>query len=478
MNLPLDCTESTKLKWLERADKDIETVKCPILSQGRRINNFCLGSDPEFVFAREGGNRIDAATLGLKPGLAAGCDQNQRLAELRGWPSSSVLEHVAGILASLRWMYRVYPDTREYAWRAGGWYLTDGIGGHVHFGRKRPTRDPEVRGLDGLAFAFRAMGFFNNAEWDRRNRGDEHRQVYGLYGDIRPQLHGYEYRTLPSWLDTPAKAFIVLTASKLAILDPELLSSWPTSVVLAPQKGQQLLRYLARYYAGRDDDAWILKYMLQSRSTTLEAAFDGMRFNTNFKPYWGFSPRNDTISKLPSKILPACIEPCASEIKEIEKNLLEFKPLTFVENAPTFKNEIPKNYYWLYGDGIRGQGRAGVGDLLHNMVGHSSYTIGFVFDERFSISHDLYSEWTPEEQKIVIKMFGKFSINRGHSRVIVLPRNLTIVPEIAKTRIFFLKMGLFPLWTVETVEEKSFQSWLASRKKLTKTKPLAEERTL
>ncbi|CAN5950558.1 unnamed protein product [Sphagnum jensenii] len=349
-----------------RLARDTAFVKaCSFTPQGRRLNNFGLGSDPEFAFYDSYSRRkVNAASLGMKPALAAGCDQNQRLAELRCWPSTSAVEHVAGILASLRWMYRIYPSTRDYCWVAGAWCDNDGIGGHVHFGRKRPNRELEVAGLDGLATAFRQLEFFSNEDWDRRSAGDPIGQRYGRLGDIRPQLHGYEYRTLPSWLCSPQKAFTVVTASKLVVLDPDLTRGW---IEAAPETAATRLKGLAAYFSGRDDDAWMLKHLLARvpLSYITQRAVD-------FKLNWGFQG-NPAVTTSSSSILAACVEPTASEIKEIQDFLYSDTALGFVESAPTFKNTIPDNYYWPYKNVLSGINRSGFGDLMHDLKRKGHY---------------------------------------------------------------------------------------------------------
>ena len=188
---PIQPTCPSEEAWFKWA-----TVHEPLLSpsiyatSGRHLNHFCVGSDPEFSFADLSGERVQAYDLGLRVGLAAGCDQNERLVELRPWPSTSVVEHVAGILTALRWMYRVYGKyVQDCNWRAGAYFAGDGMGGHVHFGRKRPTRAEEIIGLDGLACVFSASGLFPIREWELRVRGDKRGQRYGLPGDTRLQRH-------------------------------------------------------------------------------------------------------------------------------------------------------------------------------------------------------------------------------------------------------------------------------------------------
>lgn len=481
--MKLDVPDFATAKWTARVGTDLASPKLPILgTHGRRLNNFCVGSDPEFVFTHErSSHKVNAADIGMKPGLAAGCDQNQRLAELRCHPTNSVVEHVAGIMACLRWMYRVVPATREYRWRAGAWFDNDGIGGHVHFGRKRPNRIVEVAGLDGVAKALQAIQIFPNKEWSRRQQGDPHRQIYGAFGDTRKQLHGYEYRTLPSWLCSPTKAFIVITATKLAVLDPELTAKWDRDY-LNGNTAMQLLTYLARYYAGRDDDAWILKYLLTGPNQ--------LSFNcpADFKPMWGL-PKLPVICKPTSNILPACIAPLASEVSEMTSHLLQAEPLSFVENEPTFKSAVPKGYTWLYDVGVANLNRGGVGDLTHDLVIPNVGSCVLQFGERFSISHGLWESWTPKERAKVRDLFPEFNSTTVEPsgtamRVTFDTRrdyNMLTVDGIRRARQFVLKMGLMPFWTVETVKESSFTDWITARKAQSKTKvkqPRIEERNL
>lgn len=472
------CELERKQRWEERLLFNLDAEDPPILHEGgRRLNNFCIGSDPEFVFTSKGSNhKMNGSDLGLKPGLAAGSDQNLRLIELRGWPSTSVIEHVAGLLSSLRWMYRLYPNVRNYGWRAGAWYDGDGIGGHVHFGRKRTSRPEEILGLDGLAKVFRILGIFNNAEWDKRSAGDARGQRYGSYGDFRVQLHGYEYRCLPSWLSSPAQAFLCIAASKLVIFDPEMTMNWG-SQQLDPLKAVDRLKRLAQYYCGQDDDAWILKHLL-ARKGGMEQAF---LFHPDFKKFWGFDPLKDLTKKVESSIMPACIAPEKSDCKEILDNIVEGKALTFVEKSPTFKNTLPPDYFWMYQNSPRNVGRGGVGDLMTNLVGHQSSPIQLIFSDDFSISRDLIATWTPEDfakAKCLIPRF-RTTMSAEYPRSIWISREMTLVGGIKQTREFLLRSGLFPLWTVDSVKETSIREWLTSRKKVIKVvKSVPEERVL
>lgn len=474
------CDPVQKLRWEGKILSNVECEEPPLLSAGgRRLNNFCIGSDPEFVFtSKNSSHKMNASDLGLKPGLAAGSDQNLRLAELRGWPSTSVIEHIAGLLSSLRWMYRLYPNTRTYGWRAGAWHDQDGIGGHVHFGRKRATRPEEILGLDGLAKVFRVLGIFNNTDWDRRIQGDPRGQRYGDYGDFRVQLHGYEYRSLPSWLCSPSKAFLAIAASKLVIFDPHITSGWRQEP-LEPTQAMDRLKRLAQYYAGQDDDAWILKHLL-SRKDGFKAA---SAIHPDFKKTWGFNHLLDRPTAPPTQIMPPCIAPDKADCADVIRNISEGVPLEYTERTPTFRNILPENYHWMYCVNPRGVGRGGVGDLMSNLVCHVNTPVNIQFAEHFEISSTFTNTWSKEDFEKARELVPEFRVRNHNDEPpgIWIPRNMTLVDRIRQTRTFLLKSGLLPLWTVEGVTANSLNEWTRSRKQkglLKVVKAIPEERVL
>lgn len=433
--------------------------------QGRHLNHFCVGSDPEFCFVDAATrNRPDAHVLGLHVGLAAGCDQNQRLAELRPWPSVSVVAHVAGILTALRWMWRVhYTHVSAFLWRAGAYFSGDGMGGHVHFGRKRPTRTEEVAALDGLARVFRSSGLFPNREWDRRIAGDRIGQHYGRPGDFRPQKHGYEYRSLPSWLQSPTMAFIAITLSKLAVLDPEITTSWAGDNT--KEHAHFLLRGLAKLYKGRDDDAYILYHLLTVNG---DAVFNVIH-DADFAPAWGFNRSEKGDKKEENYILPASIQPSADEIDEIRSHLLFGMPLTFRKYPPSFRTELPGSDYlsWLPGHVAVGT-RSGFGDLIHDLITDTREPImwDYANDDRFYVHGPIVNRWTDKDKALLEEFYPGVSIQSNREKItrIVVPRSLCQAQTISGFKVILLRSGLFPIWTVSEVKAGSLEEWYAEHK--------------
>ena len=436
--------------------------------QGRHLNHFCVGSDPEFCFRDRSGNRIEAYQCGLRVGLAAGADQNERLVELRPWPSISVVEHMAGILTALRWLYRVYHrQVGAYLWRAGAYYAGDGMGGHVHFGRKRPTRKEEVAALDGLARVLKSSGLFPVQEWERRMRGDNfHNAPYGLPGDFRLQKHGYEYRSLPSWLQSPTTAFIAVCTSKLAVLDPEITVNWEAET--GEVAARNLLRGLAKLYKGRDDDAYILYHLLTVRG---DAPFV-LNYEADFAANWGIRDGVDCSLEEDDLILPSCIQPHPDEIVEMQNHLLMDIPLTFRLFHPNFRSTIPKNagYDWLPTVVCPGR-RSGFGDLIHNLVAHRE--MEFIWDytnaNDFRIVGRLPYFWSHSDRELLRRYFPSVFIKKdsfkGAATVLTIPKVLCQAQTIAGFRSILLASGVFPLWTVESVQEDSLAEWLKGRRK-------------
>lgn len=463
------------------------TQHLPLLSpqlfsqEGRHLNNFCIGSDPEFSFMLAEDPRRKATAMHdghLKVGLAAGCDQNERLVELRPWPSPSVVTHVAGILACFRWLYRVNGlRIQTYGWRAGAFFDGDGMGGHIHFGRKRPTMEAEVAGLDGLAHVLRSLGVFPTAEWDRRIKGDALNQHYGDFGDTRKQAHGYEYRTLPSWLATPELAFLCLTASKLVVLDPGVSTGWRSR--LRASDPVTLLAGLAKLYKSRDDDAYILYHRLTSNDTWRRT-----NWTTDFSPAWGIQRNQIVLSEdEASWILPTMIEPDPEEVGEVLGHLLGDIPLSFTSHKPTWRYRVPDGYRWLptY---IEPGRHPGLGDLVASMVAANDCLVTFdsTRAEEFRITGAVAARLSTAE-RVLLRDWATarnvptlFDPRNQEISSIRVPQSWCTAKMLGATKALLVDSGIFPLWSVSNVEVNSYTEWQKAHS--LKRKAPAEWRTL
>jgi len=213
----------------------------------RLVNHFKIGADPEFILVNAAGSYIHAETLGLNTTRAFGCDMAGRQAELRTIPSRSALEVTASLAEALQWMGAFHKDeVMNLHWMATAFNGKDGCGGHIHFGRRRPTRDTEIRIMDNLTSRLMAEGVLLKNYFLARRQGTK----YGKWGDFRAQVYGYEYRTTPTYLASPWLTFYVLTVAKLAVHDGKLFAG--IGAASLPDSATLLERY-----KDKDQDAAI-----------------------------------------------------------------------------------------------------------------------------------------------------------------------------------------------------------------------------
>lgn len=422
---------------------------------GRRMNHFMLGADPEFMFVQDRAP-VHATHLGLKAGLAFGADQNDRLVELRAAPSRDAVKVLASVLAELRWLYRFLGDRHSaYSWNACAFAHGDGMGGHVHFGRKRPHQADEVRGLDGLARVMRAVDLFDSEGWNRRAAGDQFNQLYGQYGDIRPQKHGYEYRTLPTWLDNPRLAFLVLTLSKLVIIDPDITASW-NHPRHSPGHTWTLLQGLAKYYKGRDDDALILYSMMD--------APEKFRFvGGDFRLRWGLSGETKPLPL--DHITPPVIEATDEDLTDLSIYLTDGKPLPMRECAANFRASLPKGYHWTP-NLLEYRRRPNIGDVFYDTVQHPDMNVSWDFDSRGCAIHAPHGYDVSALRKVAE---GISVGNAGTNFMIRIGLEWRKGAQLALLR-KVMYSGLLPIWKVDDVAEDSLKKWAESVNKVSKFK--------
>jgi hypothetical protein len=439
----------------ERWQRKFLSPIAPRLQESPRlINRFMLGADPEFIFVgtykgqygeKDQDYRIDASSVGLKTGLAFGADQNGRLIELRPKPDRFALKVLASIWSELKWLALLHPETMKHSWQCGAFLLGDGIGGHIHFGRKRPNRSEEIRALDQVGRLLYSLGSFPTDQWDRRKEGDERGQRYGLYGDFRSQIHGYEYRTLPSWLDDPWLAYLCMVLTKLAIFNPKLVKDWG--------KSPEHVKHILAYYKGLDDDAAIAFKALENRGIPKHQGKD-------FKARWGIGfkefPKGITV-------IPGSIEPTSSETSELFDFLVSNTPLEAKEVQPTWAPTfIPPGFECVLDrtDIIR---VPGMGEILTGLCDLSDSPVEFYPDReergiRFSqgLVNLLPSNWKEQIGEIAPTLLIHVTSSRGLN--IGISENWRSVRRIQLTK-KILTSGVFPIWKLKDLKEDVGKEW-------------------
>jgi hypothetical protein len=434
---------------------------------GRLVNHFKLGADPEFVFlSMSEMARKDASNFGLAAGVAFGADNCGRIAELRPHPSCSALAVVASLQSTLKWLAIHTPVTMNYIWRCGAFVEGDSLGGHIHFGRLQFDKQlRESAALDAVMYWLTRLGVYDNAEGRQRIKGGH----YGRLADRRKQKHGYEYRTPPSWLDSPWMALFYLTLAKLAVHNPSLIQplskemeGWPASAF------RRRVAALLAYYKGLDDDSALAYHILQTQGLP-------QRVTGDFRPHWGINPGLENAVRF--NVLPDTIPPLPQEIEEIRESLLAHRPPGIVSLEPTWRPfQLPPGYIHTITQ-CNTYARPGVGELARRLVHHSEWP--------------LYLEVIGEEGGIVVssglaarlgfqvtgalKQFGlaAVSIPRKDNNFIGFSKwDYQQQPELLYA--LLVESGCFPIWDLQKVTSNSLKEWEAHRVELAAKFPYVE----
>lgn len=274
------------------------------------VNHFLIGGDPEFMLVQrevlvqhgEPARQINAQSLGLTTGRAFGADQSGRQVELRPWASRHAHKVVASTYTTLRWFsawLQSSGELRNFSFYGPPYFNGDGLGGHVHFGR-RSDKTLQTVEYGALAMVYRALtrlGVFDSGGCELRRSMTS----YGKEIDVRKQAYGYEYRSYPTWLASPATAMIVLTLSKLAVIDPELFLT--RDGTLSAQDVLALF-YLFRQ-RGDVDSALCVEYIKQNGLPQAVVSFEGN---------WGLPEKPP--QTMPT-YFPASIQPSNEDVQAI-----------------------------------------------------------------------------------------------------------------------------------------------------------------
>ena len=182
-----------------------------------------LGADPEFLLLNKSGRSVSGDGIrGLCGGTNArfGVDGGGCAMELRPSPSTNPIQVVKSIELTLKSGLRNHPSTRQYKWVGGG-SCEQPIGGHIHFGTHalRAPEYPKPGGHTNISVLARDLDLFLALPVlaiEKKEEAIARRATgYGRLSDMRSQPWGCEYRTLGSWVTSPAVALAVLSLAKV-----------------------------------------------------------------------------------------------------------------------------------------------------------------------------------------------------------------------------------------------------------------------
>lgn len=452
----------------ESASENLEKyLKAPFKVQPaptpRYINRFLLGADPEFnIFV--GDRRTTAANFNLKTGTPFGADNNDRLVEIRPRPSKSALQVVANLLRTLRWLnvycYHVQPGVMINAatnvrWDTFPFEGEDGVGGHVHFGRRRLISQPdEVQALDHLMPILCEVGVFSKTGCESRARNTH----YGHTGDIRSQTYGYEYRTFPSWLDSPWLAYFVLTLSKLNVVNPKLGLARRLKFDSYGRNAQNAILALLAYFRGLDDDARLCIYLIKKYGVPRFIGGD-------FRSRWGLNgPAKFWDSckktKIQHLVLPVLFPEATEEREEIFWHLVGGKILEpKVPSVDWSPSTLQDGFLWLH-QSTKTYAEPGLGELAARLAISELLPVGLFRDTGSNDAHSpilISSALVKAMPKDFPSVFQKYnftfrvSMNRDefseHIRIWTT-RGHRNTPETWTRLLRLLTSGVFPIWKV------------------------------
>lgn len=178
---------------------------------------FRLGADPEFLFLTSTKMVVPASECAVTGSSAEfGCDAGHGTpGELRPPPKEEPEELVQEIHRILVQGFNQSLFAQSYNWSAGGNGSLAPTGGHIHIGDLSaritvPRSTFPTLWFDALLAVPAAF-----LESPSQSRVTQENTGYGALGNVRPQDHGWEYRTLGSWLTSPYVALGVLSMAKI-----------------------------------------------------------------------------------------------------------------------------------------------------------------------------------------------------------------------------------------------------------------------
>lgn len=446
-------------RWYARLYEESE----PLLPKARFLNNFLVGADPEFMFMTESG-RYDARNLGMKAGLAFGADNNGRLVELRPEPARSALSVLSSIWLTMRWMAVYAPKSTQYSWRSGAYCEQDGLGGHIHYGRKREyLRTREVASLDRITHLLFTAGIFDREEGRLRFRQGQGGH-YGGLSDIRKQPHGYEYRSLPSWMDSPWLAYFNLVIGKLVVAAPELLPPLSSEdSKLNPEQARGMLKMLLAHFKGVDDDAR-LAYAILGRQ-----GFPQHNSGQDIKTAWGLfvgGPLGNTEGIRRPQVYPTTIPSYTQAEEELAEALFESRSPSLDTLEVTWKpSTLPDKYSALINN-AETRLAPGLGEFVADLCCADDYPISIQhFNEPMSLDLIVNVEWRGRMERLDLDK--KYSIEFSSEvrlTILKLRTGGKKLAELYELKRDLLASGVFPLWRIKDVQASSFKEYMKSNK--------------
>jgi hypothetical protein len=181
----------------------------------KNIVDFTMGADPELL-CFDGVEVIRGDTIVDEyedsDYAKFGVDGNGINFEIRPSPNKNPLK----LVSNIRNIFLSRPKLHKYCFLAGSCKHSLPLGGHIHFGIK----GHQINSLTATLMLSQYLAPLGILIEDKKE-AHERRYIhgYGHYNDFREQEHGFEYRTLSSWLTSPYIAASILCLAKTIMFE-------------------------------------------------------------------------------------------------------------------------------------------------------------------------------------------------------------------------------------------------------------------
>lgn len=313
--------------------------------------------------------------------------------------------------------------------------------------------------LDTLTHWLFEAGVFSRQDAITRIQRSDGHGGYGRLSDLRRQAHGYEYRTMPSWLDSPWLAFFVLTLCKLAVYDPSLLPVLGRNVRFNAMPSALLVNLL-RFYKHSDDDAALAYTLLLEQGVP---HYD----RTDFRARWGVFPPARSYKDV--KIIPSVIHATPEEITEMHMALRLRRVPEPVTLDPTWSPAFLPDGYLYVPSVVETHHAPGFGELVVGLACHrdtpqpglAGYTHG---SQSVSISNTMVGSLPKNWREEFGKAFPgtSFTSSSDHKQI-RFSSGINWLRYRSGLRDWLCTY--FPYWRVEDVRENSLAEFLSIHKK-------------
>jgi len=254
-------------------------------------------------------------------------------------------------------------------------------------------------------------------------------------------------------------AFFVITLSKLAVLNPEMIVGWQGKR-LGKAETCGRIKNLLSFYRGVDDDALLCRVATEKWGCPTWIGGD-------FRARWGCKGKWAIKHELP-KYIPPAVKPTKVDVEEMFNHLAGKVPLLVRVPEPSWSPVQPLQGYELAIDAVDTTHHKGLGEMIYDMVTPKVLKMnlgeaagkGYQGGSWFAVGEDLEArlpkDWRDRVKKVVPK--ATFEV-RGLGNHIF--SNELVREDNRKAMRRVLLSGVFPIWRLNDCGPDTYEKWMA-----------------